>query len=264
MFLIKQQLTTSKKVHKQSSVTEVFSYNIVLGERPKILLCHQPFFYHLSGRQLSMMHAIITVSEANKAYALANLFSRRKVHLVDYLGCWCFEKPQTYTLDIFSDGLWGWLSKLLWVTSKPKENAFKKYSFLLRNNNFQIVSECFADLEFTKIFIVSTLISMRSFGELLACLLVRASGFMITNSFNIWTRWNVRSPVKDIRWQPLMKRLLLPRMQSFRSVCCRRRITFGDEWLIFEPSDMTLFHWSFIVLVGTSTMVIEIDSQREF
>ena len=38
MFLIKQQLTTSNKVHKQSSVTEVFSYNIVLGERPKILL----------------------------------------------------------------------------------------------------------------------------------------------------------------------------------------------------------------------------------
>ena len=37
MFLIKQQLTTSNKVHKQSSVTEVFSYNIVLGERPKIL-----------------------------------------------------------------------------------------------------------------------------------------------------------------------------------------------------------------------------------
>ena len=93
MFLIKQQLTTSNKVHKQSSVTEVFSYNIVLGERPKILLCHQPFFYHLSGRQLSMMHAIITVSEANKAYAYANLFSRRKVRLVDYLGCWCFEKP---------------------------------------------------------------------------------------------------------------------------------------------------------------------------
>ena len=87
MFLIKQQLTTFNKVHKQSSVTEVFSYNIVLGERPKILLCHQPFFYHLSGRQLSMMHAIITVSEANKAYAYANLFSRRKVHLVDYLGC---------------------------------------------------------------------------------------------------------------------------------------------------------------------------------
>ena len=185
MFLIKQQLTTSNKVHKQSSVTEVFSYNIVLGERPKILLCHQPFFYHLSRRQLSMMHAIITVSEANKAYAYVNLFSRRKVHLVDYLGCWCFEKPQTYTLDIFSDGLWGWLSKLLSVTSKPKENTFKKYSFLLRNNNFQIVSECFADLEFTKIFIVSTLISMRSFGELLARLLARASGFMITNSFNI-------------------------------------------------------------------------------
>ena len=89
------------------------------------------------------------------------------------------------TLDIFSDGLWGWLSKLLSVTSKPKENTFKKYSFLLRNNNFQIVLECFADLEFTKIFIVSTLISMRSFGELLACLLARASGFMITNSFNI-------------------------------------------------------------------------------
>ena len=107
MFLIKQQLTTSNKVHKQSSVTEVFSYNIVLGERPKILLCHQPFFYHLSRRQLSMMHAIITVSEANKAYAYANLFSRRKVHLVDYLSCWCFEKPQIYTLDIFSDGLWG-------------------------------------------------------------------------------------------------------------------------------------------------------------
>ena len=37
MFLIKQQLTTSNKVHKQSSLTEVFSYNIVLGERPKIL-----------------------------------------------------------------------------------------------------------------------------------------------------------------------------------------------------------------------------------
>ena len=115
-----------------------------------------------------------------------------------------------------------------------------------------------------KICIVSALISMGNFGELSACLLARASGFMITNSYNIWTRWNVRSPVKDIRWQPLMKRLLLPRMQSFRSVCCRRRITFGDEWLIFEPSDMTLFHWSFIVLVGTSTMVIEIDSQREF
>lgn len=145
MFLIKQQLTTSNKVHKQSSVTEVFSYNIVLGERPKILLCHQPFFYHLSGRQLSMMHAIITVSEANKAYANANLFSRRKVHLVNYFGCWCFEKPQTYTLDIFSDGLWGWLSKLLSVTSKPKENTFKKYSFLRHNNNFQIVSECLAD-----------------------------------------------------------------------------------------------------------------------
>ena len=135
MFLIKQQLTTSNKVHKQSSVTEVFSYNIVLGERLKILLCHQPFFYHLSGRQLSMMHAIITVSEANKAYAYANLFSRRKVHLVNYFGCWCFEKPQTYTLDIFSDGLWGWLSKLLSVTSKPKENTFKKYSFLRHNKS---------------------------------------------------------------------------------------------------------------------------------
>ena len=115
-----------------------------------------------------------------------------------------------------------------------------------------------------KICIVSALISMGNFGELSACLLARASGFMITNSFNIWTRWNVRSPVKDIRWQPLMERLLLPSMQSFRSVCCRRRITFGGEWLIFEPSDMTLFHWSFIVLVGTSTMVIEIDSQGEF
>ena len=45
MFLIKQQLTTSNKVNKQSSVTEVFSYNIVLGERPKILLCHQLFFF---------------------------------------------------------------------------------------------------------------------------------------------------------------------------------------------------------------------------
>lgn len=115
-----------------------------------------------------------------------------------------------------------------------------------------------------KICIVSALISMGNFGELSACLLARASGFMITNSFNIWTRWNVRSPVKDIRWQPLMERLLLPSMQSFRSVCCRRRITFGGEWLIFEPSDMTLFHWSFIALVGTSTMVIEIDSQGEF
>lgn len=41
-------------------------------------------------------------------------------------------------------------------------------------------------------------------------------------------------------------------------------ITFWGEWLIFEPSDMTIFHWSFIVLVGTSTMVIEIDSQGEF
>ena len=53
-----------------------------------------------------------------------------------------------------------------------------------------------------KICIVSALISMGNFGELSACLLARASGFMITNSFNIWTRWNVRSPVKDIRWQP--------------------------------------------------------------
>lgn len=39
-----------------------------------------------------------------------------------------------------------------------------------------------------KICTVSALISMGNFGELSACLLARASGFMITNSFNIWTR----------------------------------------------------------------------------
>lgn len=262
MFLIKQQLTTSNKVHKQSSVTEVFSYNIVLGERPKILLCHQPFFYHLSGRQLLMMHAIITVSEANKAYAYVNLFSRRKVHLVDYLGCWCFEKPQTYTLDIFSDGLWGWLSKLLSVTSKPKENTFKKYSFLRHNNNFQIVSECLTDPK--DLYCFCTDFDGKFWWLLSACLLARASGFMITNSFNIWTRWNVRSPVKDIRWQPSNEKTITTSHAIISFVCCSRRINFWGEWLIFEPSDMTLFHWSLIVLVGTSTMVIEIDSQREF
>ena len=239
MFLIKQQLTTFNKVHKQSSVTEVFSYNIVLGERPRYSwLCHQPFFYHLSGRQLSMMHAIITVSEANKAYAYANLFSRRKVHLVDYFGCWCFEKPQTYTLDIFSDGLWGWLSKLLSVTSKPKENTFKKYSFLLLNNNFQIVSECFSDLEFTKIFIISTLISMRNFGELSACLLARASGSVITNSFNIWTRRNVKSLVKDIRWQPSYEKTITTShaIISFRLLPSKDQLPFeANDWSLNLP-----------------------------
>lgn len=111
-----------------------------------------------------------------------------------------------------------------------------------------------------KICIVSALISMGNFGELSACLLARASGFMITNSFNIWTRWNVRSPVKDIRWQPSNEKTITTSHAIISFVCCSRRINFWGEWLIFEPSDMTLFHWSLIVLVGTSTMVIEIDS----
>lgn len=116
-----------------------------------------------------------------------------------------------------------------------------------------------------KICIVSALISMGNFGELLACLLASIRGYdhKLLQYLNNW-RWNVRSPVKDIRWQPSNEKTITTSHAIISFVCCSRRINFRGEWLIFEPSDMTLFHWSLIVLVGTSTMVIEIDSQREF
>lgn len=261
MFLIKQQLTTSNKVHKQSSVTEVFSYNIVLGERPKILLCHQPFFIICLGDSCRWCTLLSQSQKQTKHTHMQTCSLAEKYTLSIILAAGVLKSrkltPWTFSPMVSGAGCQNFYQ----LRRSPKKTPLRSIRFCDTTTIFRSSQNVW---QIPKICIVSALISMGNFGELSACLLARASGFMITNSFNIWTRWNVRSPVKDIRWQPSNEKTITTSHAIISFVCCSRRINFWGEWLIFEPSDMTLFDWSLIVLVGTSTMVIEIDSQRKF
>lgn len=262
MFLIKQQLTTSNKVHKQSSVTEVFSYNIVLGERPKILLCHQPFFFFICRGDSCRWCTLLSQSQKQTKHTHMQTCSLAEKYTLSIILAAGVLKSRKLTPWTFSPMVSGaGCQNFYQLRRSPNKTPLRSIRFCDTTTIFRSSQNVW---QIPKICIVSALISMGNFGELSACLLARASGFMITNSYNIWTRWNVRSPVKDIRWQPSNEKTITTSHAIISFVCCSRRINFRGEWLIFQPSDMTLFDWSLIVLVGTSTMVIEIDSQREF
>ena len=140
------------------------------------------FFFHLSGRQLSMMHAIITVSEANKAYAYANLFSREKYTLSIILAAGVLKSrkltPWTFSPMVSGAGCQNFYQ----LRRSPKKTPLRSIRFCDTTTIFRSSQNVW---QIPKICIVSALISMGNFGELSACLLARASGFMITNSFNI-------------------------------------------------------------------------------